>query len=321
MKRITTLKATLWCFLVLTLLLNVIAYNHAYKFTHFPEGGYKQKLEDMSLWRKATVVFAGIDNPRPKNTSTPNGEYETVYIQSEELIEGWVVRATEEKGVVILYHGYSGNKSGNIQYGQQFNRLGYTTLLIDFRGSGGSTGNTTTIGFKEAQDVAASYAYASHNFPNQPIVLFGSSMGAVAVMKAIDEYKIEPEKVILECPFGTMKQTVNNRFSAMGLPSFPFADLLMFYGGVQNGFNAFAHNPVDYSRSITVPTLLIYGRKDERVSMNEIESIYRNLPGEKELVVLPESGHDNYLEHSSEVWKASVEEYLQFDGTTTDTAH
>ena len=293
------------------LLLNVIAYNHAYQFTHFSKSGVRQKPEELSAFEKFDILLTGIDNPRPNNTVVPEQEYQTVIIQSEELLEGWVVKAKEEVGVVILFHGYSGNKSGNLRYSQEFNRLGYSTLLIDFMGSGGSTGNTTTIGFKEAKDVVASFQYVAKHFPDKPIVLFGSSMGAVAIMKAVDKEGIDPGKIILECPFGTMKATVENRFAAMGVPAFPFAHLLTFYGGFINGFDAFEHNPVEYARSISVPTLMLYGQKDNRVSIDEVNSIFENLLGEKELVVFADSGHENYLINNSEEWTAEVKDYLQ----------
>ena len=62
-------------------------------------------------------------------------------------MEVWLIEVDSAKGVVALFHGYSGSKSGNVEYAEQFNQLGYSTILVDFRGSGGSEGNRTTIGF------------------------------------------------------------------------------------------------------------------------------------------------------------------------------
>ena len=63
----------------------------------------------------------------------------------------------------------------------------------------------------------------------------------------------------------------------MHLPSFPTAHLLVFYGGVQNNFNAFKHNPVVYAKGITSPTLLLYCENDNKVSRNEIDELLLNL--------------------------------------------
>jgi len=135
-------------------------------------------------------------------------------------------------------------------------------------------------------------------------------MGAVAIMKAIADYNIQPGSIIIECPFGTMYKTVAARFDALGVPKFPMASLLMFWGGIQNGYWAFLHNPVDYAKSITAPTLLLYGERDERVSRAEIDEIYHNMKGEKVLRLYPLAGHENYLLKYKEQWVQDVSHFL-----------
>lgn len=83
-------------------------------------------------------------------------------------------------------------------------------------------------------DVAGSMAYVRAISPHQPLILYGQSMGGAAIMRAIDVNDIQPDAIIIEAVFDKMLSTVQNRFSAMGLPSFPGAHLLVFWGGVQN---------------------------------------------------------------------------------------
>src|SRR5690606_37877713 len=140
-----------------------------------------------------------------------------------------------------------------------------------------------TIGFKEGRDVKATFDFVKKTYPNQQVILFGCSMGAASIMKSIEQFHIKPDKIILECPFGSMIQTAKNRFDAMGVPATPFAHWLIFYGGLQTGFNAFSHNPEDYAKEINIPTALFAGANDERVTRPEIDNIYSNLNGEKVL--------------------------------------
>ncbi|MEM9547176.1 MAG: alpha/beta fold hydrolase [Bacteroidota bacterium] len=306
------IKKWKWIALLLILLGNIISYNHAYRFTHFTDTKLKtKKAEHLSLREKASIVFFGISNPRPINKRKPEGKYETITIESHKKLEGWLIKKEKHRGIIILFHGYAGSKSGNLDYSREFNRMGYSSLLIDFMGSGGSEGNQTTLGHKESRDVKESYEYIKKRFPGEEIILFGSSMGAVSIMKSIKKYNIQPTKIIVECPFGKMKTTVKKRFEAMSIPSFGFTELLLFYGSVQNGFNAFKHNPIDYSKYINIPTMLLYGLKDDRVTIEEIESIYNNLQGEKELRILEDSGHENYLVKSHKNWAKFVKEFLE----------
>jgi hypothetical protein len=70
--------------------------------------------------------------------------------------------------------------------------------------------------------------------------------------------------VILEAVFDTMLNTVRHRFHAMGIPAFPSAQLLVFWGGRQWGFDGFAHNPVQYAASLNCPSLFMHGANDPK---------------------------------------------------------
>ena len=97
----------------------------------------------------------------------------------------------------------------------------------------------------------------------------------------------------------------------MNIPSFPFAELLLFYGGIQTGFNPFKHNPTEYAKQIQIPTLVLYGAKDGRVTRKEIDQIYENLSGEKELVIFENSGHEIYLNDHKDDWSNEVDNFLK----------
>lgn len=302
-----------WSFCILFLIGNIIVYNHAYQFTHFVDSTISKtkKPEDLSWSEKIRVLFKGIEVPKPINSKQPLSDYKTIYIQSDERLEAWQIDVPNPKGVVILFHGYSSAKFSLVSYAQEFNNLGYSTLLVDFRGSGGSTGNTTTIGFEESTDVLKSFEYIQAKMPKQKVILFGTSMGAVAIMKAVERYDLQADKLILECPFGTMLETTKRRFEAMNLPSFPFAELILIHGGFQIGFNPFKHKPTDYAKTIERPTLVLYGAKDQRVKRQEVDEIYKNLAGEKDLVVFENAGHENYLSNHRKEWKDTVQEFLE----------
>ena len=61
-----------------------------------------------------------------------------------------------------------------------------------------------------------------------------SSMGAVSIFRALSTSAVEePTAVIVEGLYDEMLNAIGNRFHAMGLPSFAFAELLGFRGGIQ----------------------------------------------------------------------------------------
>jgi uncharacterized protein len=307
-----------WSLVITFALMNIVAILHSYKFTHFADSDVERtkKPEQLNLGEKLKALFLGANIPRPTNKSVPNAYYETVYLQSNKKIECWylnknnLAKPDSVKGTIIICHGYGGKKSAMLDKAQVFDSLQYNTFLIDFMGSGGSEGNTTTIGFKEAEQVKAAYDYLQSKGVDN-IYLFGTSMGAVAILKAIKDYDLKCKGIIIECPFGTMYQTVEARFRNMNVPTVPMAGFLMFWGGVQNGFWAYDHNPVEYANYVTCPALLLYGERDKNVSREEIDSIFARLAGPKSLKTYKLAGHENYLIKYRSDWSNDIADFLR----------
>ena len=296
----------------LFVLMNVVAIFHSYKFTRFSNDNRKRTKDpkELSVCKKIKTLIFGVDNPRPENKIFPATEWRTIKLKSNKEIECWSIKTENAKGTIILFHGFSESKSSLLGQSDVFRELGYDTLLVDFMGSGGSEGNQTTAGFAEAKQVKTCFDYLT-KIGVENIYLFGTSMGAAAIMKAIHDYGINPKGIIIECPFGSMYQTVYARFKLMNLPAVPMAGLLVFWGGLQNGFWAFSHNPINYAKTITCHTLLLCGAKDEKVSRQEIDGIFNNLAGQKKMIVYPQTGHENYLTHNKEKWTQDVLSFLQ----------
>jgi alpha-beta hydrolase superfamily lysophospholipase len=235
--------------------------------------------------------------------------YKTVHIKSDVMLEAWHVSITPSKGTVILFHGYSGEKSSLITRAEEFSRLGYSTLLVDFMGSGGSEGEGTTIGYAEAREVRDCYEFVAAT-GEKTIHLFGTSMGAAAILKSLDDYVMHPASIILECPFGSLYKTICARFELMGVPSFPMAGVLTFWGGFQQGYWTFGHNPSEYASSVDCPALLLFGELDDRVSMEETQEIYANMKGKKVLVTYPDAGHNIFTPENAQNWVQDVSAFM-----------
>ena len=294
------------------LLLNIVAFNHAWQFTHFSaaEKSRTRDPEDLGIGDKIKTLFVGIDNPRPTN-QTPTEAFSPMFIPSREemKMEAWLMeqKTDSARGIVLLFHGYAGHKSSLMPQANAFREMGYHAVLVDFLGHGGSEGNDTSIGHGEAEDVRAAVSYIRAQYPSLPVYLYGFSMGSAAIIRALAIYDDLPiAKAIVAAPFASMLKTVRNRFSLMGMPSWPFAEILVFWGGVQHGFWGFSHNPEKYAKKIKAPVLIMQGTKDRRAKVQDVRKIYENLAGPKELKVFEELTHRSYVDIDPAGWKEIV---------------
>jgi uncharacterized protein len=160
--------------------------------------------------------------------------------------------------------------------------------------------------------VAAAFAFSRQRWADRPVILYGASMGAVAVMRAVAIEGIKPAALILESPFDRLLNTVRHRFEAMGIPSFPSAELIVFWGGVQQNIDGFHHNPVDYARQIHCPVLLLHGGSDRRVTIADATRVFDSLPGQKQWLLFPSAnGHGSLAADDGEQWREAVSRFLK----------
>jgi alpha-beta hydrolase superfamily lysophospholipase len=264
------------------------------------------------------ILLTGVTVPKPRNECSPENvglDFEAHRMDGTDgaELEAWYVPRESSRGLVVVFHGYASCKAEVLREAAAFHELGYATFLVDFRGSGGSSGWNTSVGVYEADDVEQAWNYVGRHWPDERRILFGQSMGAAAILRAVPTRELRPAALVLECPFDRLTATVGNRFTAMGLPATPFAQLLVFWGGVQQGFNGFQHNPAEYAKSVTVNTLLLHGDRDLRVTRQQAANIFDNLAGPKEFSLFAGAGHESYVTHDAAQWKHVVRQFLHDD--------
>ncbi len=307
------LRRVLWALGGVFILLNLVVALHAWRFTHFTTdaGPRTRHPERLPTSQKIELILTGLANPKPVNLGPPAFPYENVTLRSPNgRLAAWYGPLPAARGVVILCHGYTSDRSRLRPEAGYFRRLGYAVLLLDFSGNGASAGYQTTIGYREADDVVAAYHWARARQPGRPVVLYGVSMGAVAILRAEAELGLRPAANILECPYGSMLQTARNRFTAMRLPPFPLANLLVLWGSVENGYWAFGLNAGEYARRVPTPTLLLWGTADPRVTRAETDTIFAHLAGPKQRVDFAGAGHEPYWPRHPRQWQGAVRRFL-----------
>lgn len=305
------IKFLLRTVLVLFILINIVTAFHAYKFTHFYEASEAPvPKEKKSGWLVTKDILFGINAYKQKNKVLDSAVQDFVLKTSNNLkLKGWYMGTATAKGTVILFHGHASKKTAVLEEAEGFKQMGYNTLLMDFRAHGNSEGNTCTIGYDETEDVKLAYDFIKQK-GEKNIILWGISMGAATISKALNDYPLEPSKVILEMPFASILQAAEGRIKMMGLPGEPLAAFITFWGGTEHGFWAFNMKPSSYVKRIHCPVLLQWGRHDPRVKQEETDLIYANITAPKKLVVYENSGHESLCEKERTKWMKAVGDFL-----------
>jgi hypothetical protein len=303
--------------LVQFVLINISAALYAYKLTHvYDDPSLRNSKPSKNIFVKTWRLFTGPRQAKSVITETPAFSFDTVTLKTGKgiFIDAWYGEAdSAAKGTVILFHGITANKGFIINEAAEFHYQGYNVLLVDFRAHGNSGGQTTTIGIRESEEVKLAYDYAVEK-GEKNIFLWGNSMGAVVVAKAVGDYDLKPSGIILEMPFGSMQSHLQARARALGfqgIPEKPFGFFVTWWMGVERGFNGFKHRTSSYVKKINCPVLMQWGALDNYVQKSETDNIYSAIASiNKKLVVYDRAGHESLVQNDPVKWRIETERFL-----------
>ncbi|MFB2923478.1 alpha/beta hydrolase [Aerosakkonema funiforme] len=200
-----------------------------------------------------------------------------------EIIHGWWIPASNPQAPIILYfHHNAINIGANVSQAEDFHKLGYSVLLIDYRGFGQSEGNFPTES-QVYQDAEAAWNYLINTRKISPkqIIIYGHSLGAAI---AIDIAVKHPEAagLIVQNSFTNLRD-MTKRFGLFWI--LPI-DLLL-----RQRFDSL--KKISF---LKIPVLFIHGVRDPQIPAKMSQTLFAATPAPKRLLLIAEGGHDNNMD-------------------------
>ncbi|WP_400073233.1 alpha/beta hydrolase [Zobellia russellii] len=186
------------------------------------------------------------------------------------------IKQDSSKGLILYFHGNSGNISHLIHVANLFSAKGYESILVDYRTYGKSTGKVSEAALYT--DAQLFYDYAKQRYQEKEIILYGRSFGTgIATWLASEN---EPEKLVLESPFYSAV--------ALGKHRFPFLPI--------DWLSNFRFPSNEYIKQVECPIYIFHGKEDNVIPYESAEKLFAAIPGNnKELFSISNAGH-NYLQ-------------------------
>lgn len=206
--------------------------------------------------------------------------HEDVFVESFDNLKlfGKLYVLDEKKPIVISFHGYRGNyKDNNLGIKKFVFDNNYNLLLVCQRSHYESEGKTITFGIKERRDVAVWVKYISERFPNNKIILAGTSMGASTVLMASDLVMSKNVcGIIADAPFDSPLEVMYETIRRKKLPV-KLVSILACNSGVLFGdFNIKYHTSLKSVKKTKLPILIIHGKNDNTISYKLSEELYKS---------------------------------------------
>jgi uncharacterized protein len=228
----------------------------------------------------------------------------TVRAQDGAELRGWKVVPRSANGDwVLLFHGVSDNRTGDLGHAEFLLRHGYSIVMMDSRAHGKSGGDMATYGWTERYDTVAITDALCGSEKVRHLYAHGVSMGAaIALQSAAVEPRIAA--VSAEDPFASLREVT---YDYAGLDVSPFLGKTLFRPASIFAIRAVARtggfDPDEFSPQKAValrpfPVLLICGTNDHRIPCRHAQAIYNATAGPKELWIVQGAGHASALGQS-----------------------
>lgn len=272
----------------------------------------------------AISVYVGNNLTKPDRKAIEHrpSDYEMAYKDIEFMSEdgetnlkGWVLNPPgQAKMTLIFAHGYRGNRyDENVPMLPLANNMiaqGYRVVMFDFRNSGESGGEMTTVGVKEKLDLLGAISWADAQY-DEPIGLLGVSMGASTSLLAAAESD-QVAAVVADSPFSDLHEYLKTNMPVWtDLPNFPFTPLILTIIPLMGNIDLDEASPISVLDSVAPrPVLFIHNKEDGSIPYEESEMMARKHP-ESFTLWLPEGeGHVKAFEQNSEEYIDKVSAFF-----------
>jgi pimeloyl-ACP methyl ester carboxylesterase len=249
-------------------------------------------------------------NPRTEIIDLPSNApyhlpYETRWLPvsgTYSRLHSWWIPAKKQPTLLsqprtlLYFGGRGGNISFHLARMEGLRQLGFAILMVDYRGFGGTGGETPneTQMYADAQ-AAWEYLTQTAKIPPEQIVIYGESLGGAV---ALDLAVKQPQAggVILQSTFTSMADMAAR---IDWLKWFPINLMLT------ERFDSRAKIP-----QLRVPILLVHGEADAIVPASMSRQLFDLAPAPKRLLIIPNKGHITIYQKGPYSYLQAIREFV-----------
>ncbi|WP_022952016.1 alpha/beta hydrolase [Leucothrix mucor] len=254
------------------------------------------------------AIHLGFRAPRNKEQSTPKDigiEYQQVQIPtpSGKQLFGWLLPKPNSHETLIILHGWGSNAEMMLPIAVPFYEAGMNVLLFDARSHGKSDADTFSSLPRFAEDLGSTIDWLKQRHTAaEKIALLGHSVGAGAVLLEASK-RDDISAVISLSSFAHPAWVMQRYLQHFHIPA-PFRKVVMRYVEWVIGHRFASFAPLDTVCKIQCPALLVHGKDDTTVTVDDARAIMENCPKPHlSLLEIDDAGHDSVEKIEEHGWE------------------
>lgn len=276
----------------------------------------KKLLVSLAVLGLLTLYIAGIYLTHSNHTSIgsiPNdvtgGKRVDFLSKSGSRLSGWLLKASDEKGGVLLLHGVRSNRLQMLSRAKFLQKAGYSVLLFDFQAHGESNGNQITFGYLESLDASSAFEYLEGQIPSRNIGVIGVSMGGAAAL--LGDVKNKAKVLILESVYPSIQEAIEDRMNIyLGSNGHYLSFLLTSQLYLQLGITVDDLRPIEHIKDAQGAVMIIAGSEDRRTTPEESRRMFDMAKDPKILWIVKAAGHINFDKFKGEEYEKRILDFM-----------
>lgn len=218
---------------------------------------------------------------------------------------------------VIAMHGYANQPENLGMYAKTFQDWGYNFLAPYLCGHYESEADFVSMGWIDRLDILSWIDFLNREYDHPPIILFGESMGAAAVMMATGENL--PANVVCaieDSGYTSVKDIMSVQMrQAVDMNASLLLSAISSITALHAGFNVKEASCITQVAKSHTPTLFIHGDRDDESPFWMLSVLYEACASEKEMLIVPGAAHvQGSRQDPALYWgtvKAFIDKHLQ----------
>lgn len=254
-----------------------------------------------------------VTNDHPENYEL-NAKAVSIYTKdSLQLAAYHITPSIPPKATIILIHGISGCKEHFLPLSKTLTKAGYAIVAIDNRAHGKSEGLYCTYGYYEKSDIAQVVSYLKSHGHNEPIGVWGNSLGGAIAIQAM-AYDPRISFGIIESTFTTLDDIVYDyqKRLSKGIGLKPIAAAALAKAGEIADFNPNQVSPLNAIKQLKQPIFIAHGDADKNIAVHYGKTLYENAASvNKELCIVNGAGHYDLFTVGKKNYKDRIFSFIE----------
>lgn len=254
----------------------------------------------LNAYAAIKIARGGVDTSQSPDPASVGLTFENVTYGAG--LPAWYVPGAPGRPVIVVVHGYGGNRTGTVEVGPPLHDLGYGLLFPDLGYVSGA--HPYGGGQREADDVGAAVHWVDDHV-RAPVVLLGFSGGAFASLAAVTR-GTRVVAVVADSGFRGFRSVVAFRAH---VPEAVTSLFPVIYPLVSGGGHAIELSRELGGRPFGAPALIIQGTGDRTIPASDGPRLARLTGGR--LWLLPGVAHTKAFDTDRPAYVARVDDFIR----------